>query len=862
MLLKNYAYNYKKLGINIIATDAHKRALYSWTVYQKEFITDDGIKEQFSNRNAKGLAVICGKVSGNIEVIDIDTKNDITGSLYEDFIQAVMESDPDLISKMVIASTRSGGYHLIYRCPVIEGNQPLARRPATKEEIENNPNQKVLVVLETRGQGGYIAAAPSEGYKFIQGEPKDIPTITEEERDILLSAARSFNTYIEPHKEFTRHNNNNNSYSISPFDDYNNRGDVPALLKKHGWLIVKDNGVKVVVKRPGNTTSKSSGDYNRDLNWFSVFTTSTQFEPNKAYKPCAVFAELECGGDYKLAYKLLTEQGFGKRNTIEDQKINGDISNMLSQGASESEITKHLINNHNLDVAVATEAISRIESNAILKFWDVEYRKKDTEITIHRTKLLQFLQNDGGFYLYFYDKNSNIFRIIRDKKGIIEEASSEQIKKFVKRYISSLPASFDNITRLELLETVSKGAGVYFSDALFEFMDHYSPDFLKDDKDTAYLPFKNGVVCISKDEIKLKSYGELHKCVWKAQVIDHNIDITVDDDPERVDFYRFVCCICGNDPKKIEYAMSLIGYLMHNYKDPVRPYAVILGEESDKSDDGGGTGKGIFVTAVSHIINTQQIDGKNFKQDKSFAFQRVGLDTKLIAIQDIRKNVDFEGYYSLITEGITVERKNKDELYIPYCDSPKILFTTNYTIDNSSNHAARRQRLLEFCDFFNPDNTPVDFFGYRLFEDWDDHQWSLFYNFMFACCQHYLKHGVGDQVVSETGKQKRIRSQFGEEFFSWWVEYTKDGGCVLRQFFGDLYTSFLSGSELDAKEYSKKRFRKGLEVASKTFGYILNDRANSQAGGKHEIWLSNVKISDEKNRLQSSATVADIGYKN
>ena len=58
----------------------------------------------------------------------------------------------------------------------------------------------------------------------------------------------------------------------------------------------------------------------------------------------------------------------------------------------------------------------------------------------------------------------------------------------------------------------------------------------------------------------------------------------------------------------------------------------------------------------------------------------VGLDTKVVAIEDVRKNVDFEGFYSIITEGITVEKKNKDELFIPYKDSPKILFTTNYTI--------------------------------------------------------------------------------------------------------------------------------------------------------------------------------------
>jgi hypothetical protein len=58
---------------------------------------------------------------------------------------------------------------LYYRCDVIEGNQKLAQRPATAEEVKENPNEKVLVLIETRGEGGYVVAPPTDGYKLSAG---------------------------------------------------------------------------------------------------------------------------------------------------------------------------------------------------------------------------------------------------------------------------------------------------------------------------------------------------------------------------------------------------------------------------------------------------------------------------------------------------------------------------------------------------------------------------------------------------------------------------------------------------------------------------------------------------------------------
>ena len=49
----------------------------------------------------------------------------------------------------------------------------------------------------------------------------------------------------------------------------------------------------------------------------------------------------------------------------------------------------------------------------------------------------------------------------------------------------------------------------------------------------------------------------------------------------------------------------------------------------------------------SLYVIERSLDGKNFKADKTFAFQRVSLDTKLIAIQDVEQNL-FQFLYGSI----------------------------------------------------------------------------------------------------------------------------------------------------------------------------------------------------------------------
>ena len=156
--------NYILKGVNIIAVNEQKQAIFPWKIYQTKEITLDEINRQLTDHKAKGIAVICGAVSGNLEAIDVDTKYQ-TYDLWEKLKEKI---PVELYNKLHIVSTKNKGYHLLYRCEVIEGNKKLAQRYATPDEMAKNPNIKTHCIIETRGEAGYVVAPPTDGYTIVQ----------------------------------------------------------------------------------------------------------------------------------------------------------------------------------------------------------------------------------------------------------------------------------------------------------------------------------------------------------------------------------------------------------------------------------------------------------------------------------------------------------------------------------------------------------------------------------------------------------------------------------------------------------------------------------------------------------------------
>lgn len=277
-------------------------AIAKWSTYMRRMMTNEEVELYFSSSNAKGIGIICGQVSGNLEVIDIDVKNDSTGTLVKTLSGLIKDNCPELFRKLVVSKTINSGFHLYYRCEKVEGNQQLAKDSDNK------------VLIETRGEGGYVIAPPSQGYQFVLNDYRAIPTISIEEREHLLSIAKSFDQSQIENSEVEDDQSDDKS-KLSAFEDYNLRGDAVELLKKYGWIVVMEKNDRIYFKRPGNTDNLVSANWHKEKRIFYPFTTSTLFTAGKGYNPTMVYAMLECDNDFSIASHKLYHEGFGARIT-------------------------------------------------------------------------------------------------------------------------------------------------------------------------------------------------------------------------------------------------------------------------------------------------------------------------------------------------------------------------------------------------------------------------------------------------------------------------------------------------------------------------------------------------------------------
>jgi Bifunctional DNA primase/polymerase, N-terminal len=302
-----------RAGLSAIPIGAHKRpAIDSWKGYQTRLPTPEEWTAWAASRRC-GLAIVLGLVSGNAEAIDFDDPSVLR--LWYDLVEAAA---PGLIARLVIVQTPTKGRHLYYRCPVVEGNQTLAR------------NARREVMIETRGEGGYALIPPSpawchpehKAYVLRQGDLAIIPTISEDERATLLDCARALNRYVEPARVSTPRQDRPPS-GERPGDLFAAHVPWEDILLPHGWRVVGHRGEVTLWCRPGKKAGLSATTgYCGDLLY--VFSSNAPpFEPERAYSKFTAFALLHAGGDFLRAAALLAAQGFVKARAAKASGDNG-----------------------------------------------------------------------------------------------------------------------------------------------------------------------------------------------------------------------------------------------------------------------------------------------------------------------------------------------------------------------------------------------------------------------------------------------------------------------------------------------------------------------------------------------------------
>ncbi len=230
------------MGISVvpIPPNGTKCPHVKWRVYQQRRATSSEITLWFVDSH-NGIAFITGAVSGELEVLDFDTRDvyeqwseqmhaEGLGALHTRLTNGYLEATPN-------------GVHLLYRCCIVESNQKLAQM------VGDGPH-RLKTVIETRGEGGLIVVAPSHGgvhpsgkpYVLLQGSIATIQTISVAERQALFTVARKFDT-IPPPTPFSFSQTSSSRRNLPretrrPGDLYNERVSWTEVLEPHGWILL------------------------------------------------------------------------------------------------------------------------------------------------------------------------------------------------------------------------------------------------------------------------------------------------------------------------------------------------------------------------------------------------------------------------------------------------------------------------------------------------------------------------------------------------------------------------------------------------------------------------------------------------
>jgi hypothetical protein len=317
-------------GLSVVPPreDGSKRPIGAWKAYQHVRASVDQLHAWYGP--CTGLGLVTGRVSGNLEVLEFDER-----AIYERFVAHARQTGlgdlVDRIEQGYLSDTPGGGVHWPYRCDAIEGNVKLATRPKRPDE-RRDPRDTTKTLIETRGEGGFIVEAPSNGrvhpsggaYRLRAGRFATIATITPDERRALHQLAQTFHQPAARQAQAAAVAGGDGG---RPGDDFNARARWADVLD--GWTAVCTVDGVTHWRRPGKAsgTSATTGHGGRDL--LIVFSTSTAFavttsDAPRGYTKFAAYAVLHHDGDYTAAARALREQGYGDDPTASRLLSPGD----------------------------------------------------------------------------------------------------------------------------------------------------------------------------------------------------------------------------------------------------------------------------------------------------------------------------------------------------------------------------------------------------------------------------------------------------------------------------------------------------------------------------------------------------------
>lgn len=500
------------------------------------------------------------------------------------------------------------------------------------------------------------------------------------------------------------------------------------------------------------------------------------------------------------------------------------------------------------------ESAQAIESDE--QFWEaVEKSRRSgdtyTEYEFRYVASRRFLQNRG---FGRFKRLDGSWKFIRIENPFVRVIEASEARDYLFEFAENNCCEAIN-------EMLSKGVTQYVGPDKLSLLHFMYPNFLKPVNDVQLFYFKNNCWSISEHEVKVLGYESITHQVWAQQKRDfpaeyigkplitfqgkpgdEDFDYKLSAEGENCHFLQFLINASNftwrKRPEETETAEILenrrhllsklcaIGFMCMEYKDVSVGRAVVGmdGKQSEVGESNGRSGKSLIGALMKYIVPTVYVNGK--KRDlleDQFVWSEVVEDTKLVFIDDVLINFDFERLFPNLTGDWNVNYKGGGRITFPYDSSPKIYIATNHAIKGDGGSFTDRQWLLGFSDFYNDNHKPIEDFGCNFFTDWQFDQWNLCWNLVANCVQLYLQYGVV-QAPQDRLIERRLRQEITEVFISWADEYFSDEMHVNRRIPRKTMYDEYCNYDPNMRKYSNSptEFRKRLIKYCAFRGYIFN----------------------------------------
>ena len=544
------------------------------------------------------------------------------------------------------------------------------------------------------------------------------------------------------------------------------------------------------------------------------------------------------------------------------------------------------------------------------QYWDIQQKESRTgqvrdEIHFHYRRCFNFLRN-RGFHRTIMKSGDWDFIYVNNRT--VHKVDNYAIKDFVTEFT-------EEIKEYDVLEMLYRGGPQYLGHEKLSNLKFFQPNIEKAGRDNQCLFFKDKIWEINADGIKEMTYAEFRNYVWEDKIIDAKVSATkpllevtqmtdelrkkvsdefkhiangeffVDISPEgeKCHFLQFLRHTSNftwrkklkfertNDPDDIptleeEFEnnrhlvnkLTAMGYLLHDYKNASELKAVIGmdGRISEVGTSNGRTGKSLIGNAIEQVIPQEYIDAKNKKiTEDQFLFSDVTEKTMNIFLDDMRANIDFEHFFTLITGKLKVNVKGGARFSLDQDDTPKLYATTNHAINGDGASFRDRQAFMVFSDWYNDNHKPIDDFGVNFFNEWEQTQWNLFFNLMATCLQLYFLSirnewaGKNKGIVEpplESIERRRLRQQIGEDFMQWAeVKFACDtDGTPIDDFSAlnnrearsDLWGDFVKDKPHALKWVTSTNFKTKMKNYCKYKGFHFNPHKANRDGIDYGTW--------------------------